>query len=221
MRVNNLDRQKLLSTCFEVVRFLGKKIGRRIPRDYDIVLNLQYCNETIIDGYIDFWITLLEFVDPKEKIINLGSGSGIIERIARDNGINMSSSDFDENVLHELDVFPVIRKLMGVPLDIVNNKVDEDNFKIQTEEKFDTMLISRFSLFKEKHVTGRKITDSQIKTFFDEFERVADKIYYCEFEPNVMRPDVANYAKSRYNVKDYKVPIPTGRVINIKEISKL
>ena len=219
MKLQNHLRDEILRTCHKFTKHVSSNTRRQIPRDYDITLNLQYFNETIINKYIDFWVAVLTHIGSDKKIINLGSGSGIIERIGRENGYNILSSDFDEEGLDILNAFPFYRKTLGVPLDIVNNKIDEDGFVINTSEKFDAMLITRFSLFKEK--SKRQITPTQITRFFEEFDRVADRIYYCEFGQNTMRKDLADYAGTRYNVNDVQITSANGDLINVKEISKL
>ena len=221
------QRQKILSNCLAYMQDLGKRTGRVMSKD--MIVNLQYLNETQQSDYIDFWDSVVTYLklSGSKTFLDFGSGTNTMAAIGRWNGLDFKTSDLpdERDTDNFLSPFPLWRKRLDFPLDITNSWIDQDDFTIGTDLKFDTMVITRFSLFKERKRNGRKLTEKQIKRFFDEVFRVADKIVYVEFPPNEMRKDLVNYAKMFYNVQQlhnmpqvYDVPLNTP--LSVTEISK-
>jgi hypothetical protein len=121
-------------------------ISRTLKDIYDIVIYLQMTNF--------------------KSILNIGTGPGIFEHVAKRNNLNVRTVEYIDEPDKELNQF--IREFFGTDIDYESTNFK--NYKINTSDKFDAALISRFGPFQSS------VTEQDMNNFFKEIFNYTEEI---------------------------------------------
>jgi len=187
----NLNELPILfkSTKFNEVSYLYLNYllrNRHILEDYNWSSQIQYVHP--VSHYVqskESWKILecclheLSF-GTNTTILNIGSGSGYLERLFRRHSLNIKSCDYKaESGLDGVSVFAPLRYFFGVDLDYMMDSIHVDDFKIynnvgELKEKFDWIIIARF--LNHSYLDGEELDLQHILMCFEKLSNYCNNI---------------------------------------------
>lgn len=112
------------------------------PFKYEAIPAIQYCSGPYLKSIEDYYQEFITQLDKSKSYLNVGSGSNILESIAREH--NIHSADIDETK----QIFEPLRKLLNAPLTYTASLYGEELF-VNTPNKYDYIMFIRYVPFEK------------------------------------------------------------------------
>lgn len=151
----------------------------------------QYTNINSLSKTINDMYPIVNFLGlGYDKILNIGTGTGIFEYIAKLNDLNISTVEVQEEPDKAVNSW--IRDYFGITVNYWST--DFKDYQIDCDKQFDCALVSRFGPFQGY------CTNEQIDQFFKELFRLVPEVVVTDLalDPSVRSYLETNGTKLRY-----------------------
>jgi hypothetical protein len=167
-------KQELLEKFVKDFSQLGR--GHKYLHQYT---SLDAINRTLKDIYdCTKYMRMANF----ESILNIGTGPGLFEHVAKRNNLNVRTVEYTDEPDPELNSY--IRNYFGTTVDFWSTEYPE--YCINNTDHFDAALISRFGPFQVP------VQEKQMMDFFQELFKHTDEIVIPNLLLSASASDILN-----------------------------